>query len=171
MLDRLDFWITLFVLGAAVYYLGWKDFLEPRVMPVMRWIMQRRRDMSRSEQRGGSEKAAVAPAVEMVTAAEQSIVTPNNEYSSGLSDSGRVQFEERARTIAMLYEAELITNLSKAICKVYGCSVQSAAKTDSTYQMALKATNRHLQKKAGPQFRATPEMEAARDALGLNKPS
>lgn len=93
---------------------------------------------------------------------------PNNEYSSGLSDSGRVQFEATAKTVAALYEAGLVTNLSKSICRAYGCSVQAAAKTDSTYQMALKAVNRYLPKKdAGPQFRSTPEIEATRAALGL----
>jgi hypothetical protein len=167
MFDRLDFWITLILIGIAIYYLGWKDFLEPRVMPIIRWISAQLPAMSRSGNHDAPEKAAVAPAVAPTTAALFPIVMTNNEYSGGLSDSGRLQFEERAQTIAALYEAELITNLSKAICKVYGCSVQSAAKTDSTYQMALKTVNRYLQRKAGPRFRTTPEIDAAREALGL----
>ncbi len=87
------------------------------------------------------------------TADTAPIAISSSEYNGNLSDSGRVQFEERARTIAELYEAGIITNISKAICKVYRCSVQSAAKTDSTYQMALKAVNRHLTRNK-PQFRA-----------------
>ena len=39
MLDRLDFWITIFTIGAGVYFLGWKDFVEPRVRPIVRWMV------------------------------------------------------------------------------------------------------------------------------------
>ena len=35
MLDRLDFWVLVFSLGAAVYFLLWKDFLEPKVKPLI----------------------------------------------------------------------------------------------------------------------------------------
>lgn len=49
MLDRLDFWLTIFTIAAAVYFLGWKDVVEPRV----RWAMQRWRTLSRSEQADG----------------------------------------------------------------------------------------------------------------------
>lgn len=108
--------------------------------------------MAREEEEESEEEGVVSPPSTISTASTQPIVTPNNEYSSGLSDSGRVQFEERARAIAELYEDGLVTNLSKAICSVYTCSVQSASKTDSTYQMALKAVNRHLTKNK-PQFR------------------
>lgn len=124
------------------------------------------------EQQDTPQTVAVAPVVTTVTTAEQPIVMPNNEYSSGLSDSGRAAFETKAQTLAQLYEAGVVTNLSKAICKAYGCTVQSASKSDSTYQMALKAVNRYLPKKdAGAQFRMTPEQEAAREALGLNSAS
>jgi hypothetical protein len=115
-----------------------------------------------------SKNATVPPVVTTSTAAKQPIVTPNNEYSSGLSDNGRLQFEATAKSIAAMYQRGVITNLSKAICAAYGCTVQSAQKTDSTYQMALKAVNRYLPAKDAPQFRMTPEQEAAREALGLN---
>lgn len=38
MLQRLDFWLTLFTLGAGLYFLGWKDFLEPRIRPLLAWL-------------------------------------------------------------------------------------------------------------------------------------
>lgn len=98
------------------------------------------------------DQGVVPPAVATFTASEQPIVKPNNEYSSGLSDSGRSDFETTAKTIAVLYEKGLVTNLSKAICGAYNCSVQAASKTDSTYQMGLKAVNRHLSKGKGAQF-------------------
>lgn len=36
MLNRLDFWITILTLAAGLYFLGWKDFLEPRLRPIVR---------------------------------------------------------------------------------------------------------------------------------------
>jgi hypothetical protein len=133
-----------------------------------RYAPRRSVAMSSEDDRARIMQPPVPPAVTAPTAPLSPIATPNNEYSSGLSDSGRVQFEERARTLATLYEAGIITNLSKAICKAYGCSVQSAAKTDSTYQMALKAVNRYLPKQNAPQYRRTAEQEQAREALGLS---
>lgn len=129
------------------------------------------RVMSRDSAEADSEYASVLPVVTAFTTVEQSIVTPNNEYSGALSDNERTQFEVRALTIASLYEAGIVTNLSKAICRAYGCTVQSASKSDSTYQMALKAVNKHLPKKdTGPQFRErTPEQEALRQQLRLEK--
>lgn len=123
---------------------------------------------SRPDQMEADTLPVVAPIVTTPTVAQQPIVTPNNEYSSGLSDSGRAAFETKAQTIAVLYDAGIITNVSKAICKAYACSVQAASKPDSTYQMALKAVNRYVPQK-GPQFRPlSPEQEAVREALGAN---
>ena len=110
------------------------------------------RVMSRSEDPVGENEGAVLPPTTIPTVATIPIVTPNNEYNGKLSDSDRVQFEARAKTIAELYEAGIVTNLSKAICRVYGCSVQAASKPDSTYQQALSAVNRHLTRNK-PQFR------------------
>lgn len=104
----------------------------------------------------------VSPVVTTYTTAKQPIVTPNNEYSS-------VLFDTTAKSIAAMYQKGVITNLSKAICAAYGCTVQSASKPDSTYQIALKAVNKYLPAKDAPQFRMTPEMENAREALGLNQ--
>lgn len=127
------------------------------------------RNMSSSAEYQDADHVLVSPVVATFTSAEQSIVTPNNEYSGGLSDKEKIAFETTAKNIAAMYQKGVVTNLSKAICAAYGCTVQSAAKTDSIYQMALKAVNRHLPKKDAPQFRTTPEMENAREALGLNK--
>jgi|GEM_PF-5957869 len=110
------------------------------------------RVMSRSEDPVGENEGAVLPPTTNPTTATIPIAMPNNEYNGKLSDSDRVQFEARAKTIAELYEAGIVTNLSKAICRVYGCSVQAASKPDSTYQQALSAVNRHLTRNK-PQFR------------------
>jgi hypothetical protein len=96
------------------------------------------------------EEPVVAPVVAIRTAAIQPIVMPNNEYSSKLSDSDRIAFEARAAAIADLYKKGLVTNLSKAICGAFNCSVQAASKPDSTYQQALKAVNKYLPQ--GAQF-------------------
>lgn len=37
-LGRLDFWLTLITLGAGLYFLGWKDFLQPRLLPLWRVV-------------------------------------------------------------------------------------------------------------------------------------
>lgn len=111
------------------------------------------------------ESAAVAPVVTTSTITTAPIVTPNNEYNGELSNS---EFEATARTIAVLYQAGIVTNLSKAICKAYGCSVQAASKPDSTYQRALRAVNKRLPKN-GPTFNLTPEQQRLREELGLSK--
>lgn len=59
MLERLDFWITLFSLGAAVYFLGWKDFLEPKIMPIVRWLQaQTRTPAFTAENEGEAQQEA-----------------------------------------------------------------------------------------------------------------
>lgn len=94
------------------------------------------------------KEIAVEPVVTVDTAELFPIATPNNEYSDELS---KIRFEERARVVAELYRTGAATNLSKAVCQVFGCSVQSASKPDSTYQQALREVNKHLPN--GPQFR------------------
>lgn len=138
---------------------GWGALWHWRPTPIM----------SREERPLPPRAPIVSPVVTTSTTAEQLIVTPNNEYNSQLSNNERTAFDAKAQTIAQLYEAGVVTNLSKAICKAYGCSVQAASKPDSTYQMALKSVNKYLPQKA-PQFRMTPEQEANREALGLNQP-
>lgn len=98
------------------------------------------------------ESARDRAPVTIPTAVEQPIATPNNEYSSPLSDNRQRDFETTAKTIATLYEKGIVTNLSKAICAAYGCTVQAATKPDSTYQLALRAVNRNLSKAKGGQF-------------------
>ena len=145
---------------------------EPREIVKNTWsalLHWRPVNMSSGGERDATKNAVVPPIVTTFTAAEQPIVTPNNEYSEGLSDKERIAFDTTARNIAAMYQKGVVTNLSKAICAAYGCTVQSSAKPDSTYQMALKAVNKYLPDKNAPQFRMTPEMENAREALGLNK--
>jgi hypothetical protein len=130
---------------------------------------QRVYDMSSAPARDVPDRPIVPPVVTVVTTAEQLIATPNNEYNGELPNNERLAFETTAKSIAAMYQKGVITNVSKAICAAYGCTVQSASKPDSTFQMALKEVNRHLPKKAVPSFRMTPEQEATREALGLNK--
>lgn len=101
-----------------------------------------------SDEDEDERETAVEPVVTTDTAELFPIVTPNNEYSDELS---KVRFEERAKVVAELYRTGAATNLSKAVCQVFGCSVQSASKPDSTYQQALREVNKHLPN--GPQFR------------------
>lgn len=146
--------------------------LDPIVLAGQLWadiLNWRPVDMSSTQEDGDRNNAAVTPVVTTRTTAEQPIVTPNNEYNGGLSDNERIMFETTAKSIAAMYQKGVVTNLSKAICAAYGCTVQSASKPDSTYQLALKAVNKHLPKSNAPQFRTTPEMENAREALGLNQ--
>lgn len=104
--------------------------------------------MSREEESEEEVEAAATTDSTDGTAALLPIVTPNNEYSDELS---RIRFEERAKVVAELYRTGAATNLSKAVCQVFGCSVQSASKTESTYQRALREVNKHLPQ--GAQFR------------------
>jgi hypothetical protein len=90
----------------------------------------------------------VEPVVTVDTAATAPIAKPNNEYSDELS---KIKFEERARVVADLYKSGATTNLSKTICQVFSCSVQSSSKPESTYQRALREVNKHLPH--GAQFR------------------
>lgn len=128
---------------------GWTAHVILFVLPALRAYMPL---MSNVEDGDGDQEQVVSAAVTIRTVEEQPIVTPNNEYNGNVSDSARIQFEERARTIAELYEAGMVSNLSKAVCRIYGCSVQSASKTDSTYQLALRAVQRQLSSNK-PQFR------------------
>lgn len=117
-----------------------------------------RRTMSSTEENEDADQPAVPPVVITRTAATTPIAINSNEYNNKLSDNARRDFETTARNVAHLYEAGIITNLSKAICKAFGCSVQSASKPDSTYQLALKAVNKHLSKNADmPQYRPLDE--------------
>lgn len=104
--------------------------------------------MVKSEEVDDECEDAVEPVVTTDTAALFPIATPDNEYSDELS---KIKFEERARVVAELYRTGAATNLSKAVCQVFSCSVQSASKPDSTYQRALREVNKHLP--IGPQFR------------------
>lgn len=109
------------------------------------------RDMSSEERSEAPRAPVVPPVVTTFTTAEQPIAMPNNEYTSVLSNNERIAFETTAKNIAVMYEKGIVTNLSKAICAAYGCSVQSSSKPESTFQMALKAVNKHLPQ--GAQFR------------------
>jgi hypothetical protein len=185
--DYLAVFITLAALAVGLISMAWgkiADWRESREETPprrrTRQMVARRarpplpmRVMSRSGGGTPQKRAVVAPAVPALTAALSPIVTPNNEYSSGLSDSGRVQFEATAKTLAALYEAGLVTNLSKSICRAYGCSVQAATKTDSTYQMALKAVNRHLPQQNVPEFRQDDgsTAPASRPITGQRRPA
>jgi hypothetical protein len=171
---------TLLAVGVTILCAGWLWFYIVRpILEDFGWITdgetvntsqdRARAVMSRSEDSTPLYSPYVPPVVATFTAAEQPIATPNNEYSGGLSNNERAAFETTAKSIAAMYQKGVITNLSKAICAAYGCTVQSAAKTDSTYQMALKAVNKYLPNKNTPQFRMTPEQEAAREALGLDR--
>lgn len=90
----------------------------------------------------------VEPVVTNHTAELLPIATPNNEYTDELSDN---EFKTRAKVVAELYVSGAATNLSKTICQVFRCSVQSASKPESTYQRALREVNKHLP--SGPRFR------------------
>lgn len=91
---------------------------------------------------------AVEPAVTAPTAALSPIAINSSEYSDELSG---IRFEERARVVADLYRSGAATNLSKTICQVFHCSVQSSSKPESTYQRALQEVNKHIPQ--GAQFR------------------
>jgi hypothetical protein len=79
------------------------------------------------------------------------------DMTMGNNDFGEIDapaltaFESMAAHVAELYRTGAATNLSKTICQVFGCSVQSASKPESTYQRALREVNNHLPN--GPQFR------------------
>lgn len=161
--------VGVLLLVGVIRFLAWLTELQEEhgslgqagVNAIKRYVVVTR---PMSSERGDreSDQPTVSPAVTTFTTAEQPIVTPNNEYNRGLSD-------DTAKSIAAMYQKGVITNLSKAICAAYGCTVQSSSKPDSTYQVALRAVNKYLPKDNTPQFRITPEQEAAREALGLNR--
>lgn len=169
--------VCLLVAVGLIRFFSWLTELQethgslPRagVNTIRHYVSVRPRNMSTDDVGSLPDRAPVPPVVATFTTAEQSIVTPNNEYNSSLFDNERAAFDTTAKSIAAMYQKGVITNLSKAICAAYGCTVQSATKTDSTYQMALRAVNKYLPDKNAPQFRMTPEQEATREALGLNR--
>ena len=124
--------------------------------------------MVKSEQIEDEREVAVTSDSTVDAAALLPIVTPNNEYSDELS---KIRFEERAKVVAELYRTGAATNLSKAVCQVFQCSVQSASKVDSTYQRALREVNKHLSN--GPQFRQDDgtTAPATRPITGQRSPS
>ena len=102
----------------------------------------------KSEDVDEENTTAVEPTVTVGTSELSPIATPNSKYGGDLPDS---EFETRAKVVAELYRSGAQTNLSKTICQVFRCSVQSASKPESTYQRALREVNKHLPN--GPQFR------------------
>jgi len=160
MLDRLDFWITLFTLAAAIYFLGWKDIVEPRVRPIVRWIQQRRRATPLLADEPEPRRSDAIP---LLNATEPQMNGSVNPAELALN-AAEVQALQR-----MIAHNKTAAKPSKSSTIQAGFGVSRGG--SPTYVRASLIYDA-LFGPVAPAVRyreRTPEQEAAREALGMNK--
>jgi hypothetical protein len=89
----------------------------------------------------------------------------NNAIATPATDDNALLFQQRARDLALAVHAKKIGETA-GIKLYFGVSPSS---TSPAYIAARAALKVELAKLDPPKFRRTPEMENAREALGLNK--
>jgi len=104
-------------------------------------------DMSSAPAEQPSRKAADAGVSQPVSDASAPIAMPSSAVSSELTAD-----EIAAQAIAVLLNAGLLTNRTKAIEQVFHCSVTAKSRPDTPYQKALKLVEMY-QAPAGPEYR------------------
>jgi hypothetical protein len=104
-------------------------------------------DMSSAAADQPSREAADPGVSQSVNSASAPIAMPSSAVSGELTAD-----EAAARAIAELLNAGLLTNRTKAIERVFHCSVTAKSRPDTPYQKALKLVEQY-QAPAGPEYR------------------